>query len=515
MGKILLAASSALLIASGMSFQIFEGDSKTVPIVLLVLAVLGALLGWYLNRQEMSRMLKSRETKVGAYNVILTLFVIASIVVVNMMARMAPWKKDLTHNKINTLSEQSIKIMQDLAQDIVATAFVNTTSDEKQKAEDLFALYKGHTTKLSVNYYDPNKSPEIARAYQVKAYNSVVLEIPGPKDEQGNPTAKRKVTVEEISEEKITAGFIRLLQETLPLVYFTTGHGEAPLTGTDRAGISAFTEQLPNTGIESKELNLVTSGGIPADAKVVALVNPQKQFLPVEIEALRSFLKKGGSVVAFVEGTQTTREFTDLLKEFGVVVGDNIVIDPTSRLLGASPAMPIIQDFSLTHAISRDFKGGAILGLSSSVKPEDKMPEGLRGEIIAKTTAAAWAENSYKKPPFKKDNSDTPGPVPVVVAVEGKLAGMEKPLRLVVAGDSTFVTNELSRGAGNQDFASNILSWSAGVEGTISIRPKEPGVESFNWNARLGLLMQWFYVVILPLAIIVSGVVIWVRRRRL
>ena len=59
----------------------------------------------------------------------------------------------------------------------------------------------------------------------------------------------------------------------------------------------------------------------------------------------------------------------------------------------------------------------------------------------------------------------------------------------------------------------NMISWLAGEEEQISIRPKPTDIRPLNMTGDLKITFFWLYAVLFPFVVIMIGVIIWFRRR--
>jgi ABC-type uncharacterized transport system involved in gliding motility auxiliary subunit len=87
--------------------------------------------------------------------------------------------------------------------------------------------------------------------------------------------------------------------------------------------------------------------------------------------------------------------------------------------------------------------------------------------------------------------------------------------RLVVLGTSTFASNQGLGFQGNRDLFLNIVSWLAGQEGEIAIRPKDTRQNPIFLTSAQSRTVLWLSIVILPGAVMVCGIWLVVRRRRI
>ena len=86
---------------------------------------------------------------------------------------------------------------------------------------------------------------------------------------------------------------------------------------------------------------------------------------------------------------------------------------------------------------------------------------------------------------------------------------------MVVYGSALFAANQFMRLGVNADVIMNALSWVLEDEEFISIRKKEDDSSTVSLSAITVNIFFLCSVFVVPLAIAIAGVVIWLRRRRL
>jgi ABC-type uncharacterized transport system involved in gliding motility auxiliary subunit len=86
--------------------------------------------------------------------------------------------------------------------------------------------------------------------------------------------------------------------------------------------------------------------------------------------------------------------------------------------------------------------------------------------------------------------------------------------RLVVIGDSDFITDRYVDMAGNMNLFLNAVDWLAGRQDLISVRPKVADVRMLDLTARQSQVVFWLSVVVVPGGTVLAGVSAMVRRRR-
>jgi ABC-type uncharacterized transport system involved in gliding motility auxiliary subunit len=112
---------------------------------------------------------------------------------------------------------------------------------------------------------------------------------------------------------------------------------------------------------------------------------------------------------------------------------------------------------------------------------------------------------------------DLQGPLTTVIAVSGKKKDSKAAheTRIVVLSSSQFTNNQFSRYGANVDLFLNSVSWAVEDESMISIRTKEEDSGKIELTQNQGVAIFLSCVILIPLAIAVFGIVIWVRRKKL
>jgi ABC-type uncharacterized transport system involved in gliding motility auxiliary subunit len=296
--------------------------------------------------------------------------------------------------------------------------------------------------------------------------------------------------------------------------------------------MSQAKEQLEKANYTVKDLELARTGKIPADASVVVVPGPKTDLLPPELGAIDEYLAQGGHVLIMADPLQADG-LAKYLAKYGVTLGQDLVVEPSpiGRLLGVGPEVPLVMQYE-QHPITKDMaKVMTGFPLTRSVSPAKTPPKGMTVTTLAKTSPESWGETNLaglrKGEPASRDATDTPGPVPVLLAVTieptpgPKAAGQaeaeesKKPKgRLVVLGTSTFASNQALGFQGNRDLFLNIVAWLAGQEDEIAVRPKDPRQNPiFATEAQKNAIL-WLSMVVVPGAVMVCGIVLVVRRRR-
>ena len=481
----------------------------------LLVVLLGAMA--WLYQRELRAAAQTRAVRYGTNTAVTIGLVFAILIVINFLNFGHFVRKDLTKNQRHSLSEQTVKIIKDIKSDIKLTVFTKTAEREGVKAVVDNYLY--HTKKITAEYVDPDRDPVRAKAANVKKYGTAIIS-----------SGTRDTRVEELNEEKLTNALLKVLKEKSISVCFLTGHGERSFEATEATSFSQLKSEFASQNYEAKAVNLVEEGKIPADCTVVLIMGPQKAFFDKELAALKEWVLNGGRALFAIDppikgGPDYTQSLKSMLSEhFFITFASNLVLDPTSRLLKVTEAVPVVALYSKEHPVTRDFQAASLFPLTSTLDLLPSPPATLKTWWLTKSTPKAFATTDLKtiaagKPVTLGSEGTGVGPHVLMIAAEGDAKGAKKegrPVSRVIAmGTSQVATNQWIRYAANADLFLNAVSWLADDESLISIRPKDEGNQMPSLEQTSARYIQLITMILLPGGILLFGAFIWVRRRRL
>ncbi len=487
-------------------------------VMVLSIGGFGLLLfacGLFLDRQRVLAVLKGRRTRAAGASLGYVLTVLAVVVLVNFIATRHHKRFDLTENKAFSLSEQTIKVLEHLPREVTVIAFYEE-APPKEKLKDLLKEYSLRSPRLKYEFVDPVSHPAEAKRYGITEYGTVVLEC-GKQESRANMP----------DEEALTNALIKVTQERERVVYVTTGHGEHDLKDSARSGLSVLKAELEKQHYTVKPL--VLNEGVPADSSVVVIAGPQKPFLDAEAGMIKAYLGKGGRVFC-MQDPGTDPGLKEILDAYGVKVRKDLIVDRVSQIFGSDPRIPMVppEGYDEFHPVTKSFRYQTFYPLASSIEIQDKLPDGVTATKLAQTSQYSWGETNEQEllsGHMRLDPSDTKGPLTLAAAIvrkpTGAAAAQSKEgstadeTRLLIFGDSDFLTNGYLGAAGNGDLALSGVAWLSEQEELVSIRPKTSMPSIVLLTREQAITYLWLIVALAPVSTIVVGVGIWFRRKRL
>ena len=449
----------------------------------------------------------------GSSNLTAAVFlVLALTVIITLLSNRHYLRWDMTFTGEHSLSEKTLQVLKTIEDPVTIKAFVQVDLQGADQLKRLLGAYTYASPKITYEAIDPERNPGMAVRYNVKSVNTLVLE-----------GYKRSQTVKLADEENITNGLIRLVKSELEKVYWVTGHGEKAFKGGEPESLTALQESFTAQNYEFQDLYLMQKE-IPEDASLVVVAAPEKRFFPEEVEALKKYLDKGGSLLIFLEPF-VDGGLKEFLNSYGIDTSGHIVVDKMSRVMGGDYLIPMVANYGV-HEITKDFRLTSFFPLARAVEVGSEKKKGVTLTGLAFTSAESWAETdriALDQGRVAYDDRDRLGPLSlaVVAELEPPVENPSEPSshtitgkgRMVVFGDVHFATNKYISVSGNNDFIVNSVNYLVGRGDLITIKKEPKPADTLMLSKNQGLMLFMVPVVFIPLFVLLLGIAVWYRRR--
>jgi ABC-type uncharacterized transport system involved in gliding motility auxiliary subunit len=455
-----------------------------------------------------SRWIETRQTKYAAYVTVYILVILAIISVANVLANRYNKSYDSTANKKYSLSDQTAKIVKGLSQPATITYFDKTSSFSTGK--DLLERYTTLSPKIKLEYVDPDKNPQAARAAGISKYGTTVVQIGAKKEEAKTMT-----------ESDITGAFIRDLKSSTRTVCFVSGSGEHQIEDTERNGFSRLKDALTKDDYVVKSISLIEKAEVPAECTAIIVAGPKTDYQQPEVDALKKYVEAGGRAMFMLDPplkigkpTGDNDALTNLLQSWGVTVDKDLLLDenPVGQLMGVGPQVALVSAYD-SHPIVNEMKGTATgfpLSRSMSVKNTDKATV----QKLFESSESSFATTKLDSPNVSvTDPNNKKGPLTIGAAGSYNTGKENAEGRFVVVGTSIWATNSFLSFNGNSDLALNAMNWLSSDEDLISIRPKPEEDRKLTMTRSQFAWVRLSSQFLFPAALLIAGISVWWRRR--
>ena len=510
------AVGLALWVVAGI-LRLLGNQPTERLIALLVIGVIFMALYVYARPAQVRAAVTSRGVRYGSNALVITLAFIGIIVLVNFLGSRYHTRQDLTANKSFTLSPLTVQALKDLKEPVRATGFFTVQGQgNRQTVSDLMREYANVNDQFSYRFIDPEAEPQIANDYKVQFDGTVIFE-----------RGARRENALQTDEQGLTNALLKVSQDKQPTTYFTTGHGEHGPEDSGNNGLSLMKGAMEqeNYKVTTLDLKSITET-LPSDITALIIAGPRQPFDPQEVKVVQDYLAKGGRVLILLD-PQVDAGLDGLLKDWGLQTRNDVVYDPKQGFFGQAQ-VPVVNNYP-SHTVTQDLTGmSTFFPGVRSIQTVTPPPAGKTPNPLLTTSDASWGEtdlDSVKNQNAKLDDGkDAKGPLTLAFAAEDTSSG-STPARLVVFGNSTFVTNgtltaRITVGgqqsqvqSGNGLLFGNALHWLAGQENLIQIPPKAPNQQPIFLTSEQSAFVFWSTFLLIPAAILILGILVWWRRR--
>ena len=538
------------LVGAGVVARFLQPDLVELRYWLLVSGLVCILLYVLGQWREITRLFARRQARYGTLATTTILLVLGILTAVNYVMSRQNKRWDLTAARQYSLSDQTKRILEGLEAPINILVFARES--EFPRYRDRLQEYEYTSDQVSVEYIDVDRQPLVAGQYEVQSYGTVVFDY-----------QDRIERVVSDTEQDLTNTLIKAVEGEERRIYFLQGHGEKDIVSSERDGYSSVSGSLDLDNFSVESLVLVQAGKVPEDAAALVIAGPTTDFLPAEIDELRTYLRAGGKALFLLDppttsGAPELSNLTELLREWAIEIGNNVVVDFSGmgQLIGTDASVPVAASYP-PHAITDRFNLLTAYPLARSVNPILGGVDGRFALPFVETSPRSWAEadiNELVTGEVEMDETegDVPGPITIAAAVsapapeppastsdedstsadaddaepsesEGEEGADEAEedqddeptpeTRVAVIGDSDFAANFGLGIQGNRDLFLNTVSWLAQQENLIAIRPREPEDRRLTLTADQQSRALLISLLMIPGAVLAIGVYTWWRRR--
>ena len=435
------------------------------------------------------------------------LFVVLFLALVMLLAFAArdyrqEW--DVTRSARNSLSQPTLDVLRQLdgPVSVTAYAFSNDPSGANlhKLIEERLRAYRRAKPDLQLTLVDPREDPKRAEAAQVRAPNELVIEYRKRVERLG---------LAEFSETTFASALMRLMRGSASLVLWLEGHGERRLDGIANHDLGEFGRQLQQKGLKLNSLNLALAQDVPTNAAMLVIASPQSDLQPAEVESIQRYLQAGGNLLWLID-PEPLHGLNPLAEMLGLVLTPGTIVDPALRPRAGPPVFAVASTYG-SHPITASFRYNTMFPHARQIGVAES--DEWRIAPLVEVAQRGWVEMGPldDKPTFDQAR-DLPGPVTIAAAFERMVGDRQQ--RIIVVGNAAFLSNTYLGNGGNLQLGTAMVNWVAAEDAMVAIDPR-PAPDSRLDIGQLTLYAIAFgFLLVLPLAFLLTGTFIWWRRRR-
>ena len=516
-----------------------------------------------------------RSVKIGTYTFITGVILLALLIVANLLVGVLPAKItqfDTSGLGLTEISDETEKFVSGMDED-VTIYWLCEDGAEDQQLRLLLSRYEEAGKHITVKIVDPLKEPTFTSKYadstlspfsfivessrrhtvidagDLYYYTNLLFplvyqmypqyipaELLGPMTAASLSSAcsqygtvityimaQSGYTVEDITqfntfhsfcgEAQLTSALDFVTREYIPHGYLLTGFG-------DKTPSESLSELLGTMGMELDKLDLSTSGGIPVDANCLVLYSPTRDLTPHEASLITAYLNQGGSLMLNTspELVESCPNLNSVVALFGLTAQKGLVQEGDTSFISGNQ-YTLVPTVSTQHAATAYVTSGGFkpqLPNCHAIGVAEKLPEGVTVTPLFTTSDKAVLVTTDKTATLTEAGKHH---VAVAAAKNVTTAdGTAKTASLTWYASANAFTDtaaESSQGGNYYFYAATMSLMSESFTSSyMKLTPVALQTESLEVSDGAALAIFAITVILLPVALLTVGIVIWVRRKR-
>ncbi len=459
--------------------------------------------------------------KVGAYSVTGILLAIAAVVAVNLGLNYVPEQYssfDLTENRLYALTDETKAFLSGLSEDITIYVLAEEGAGDADFSKTLERM-ADQSAHIKIKYVSPAKNPNFYQNYTDVQPSSGSLIVEGERRstvvdygdiytyEMDYSTYSYQTTGYD-GEGQTVSALAYVTTEDMPVFYAIGGHGELELE-------EKFVNTITKENASCETLMLYSVDEIPEDAQGVILNAPTSDYSKEDAEKVIAFLQKGGNaliVSTMVEGEMTN--FKSILDFYGITEVDGTIVEQDRNYYYQNPyyLFPEIASAEVTAPLA----DGLVFAPFSKGLSYDEEADDIHYTPLLTTSGSAFSKTDITdSSDYSKGANDIDGPFTVSLEVEKSTEDGSVSHAYVVGGESLFTSLADDMAPGNNvKLFSSMISMLADHESSVAVPVKSLSMPNLVFSAQTAYIAAVLCVIVIPLAILAAGLVVWLRRRR-
>ena len=469
------------------------------------------------KKEKKDLTISQRKVRHGILSTVAVVVVIAAVIILNVFLSSKNWSIDLTSSKLYTLSDATEKMLDTLKKDTKITVyFLNAKGNTNSVYTNILDQIENASKYVTVEYKDLELYPDFASKYITDGSNAAENDM----IVVGNDRSRYVSSSDYVSydygedgsasttvnlESKLVSAIDYCMTGEATKVYTLTGQGETDLSDNFQSGLS-------NDNYDIESLDVVVSGGIPKDCKLLIINSPTSDLSDSLVENIEEYMDNGGKLFVTLNPNQTYEKLNALLLKYGVKVNEGIVVENGSGYyMGNYPTylLPTLASHDITQPISS--KSMHILAPVSKGLSAEKV-DGYTVTDLLVTSNDSFSKVDVSSGSGEKTKDDIDGPFAIAQIVTNK----DDEGVVFVSGSSSMDVSDIDSvvSGANSSFYCNAVNYMTAQESKIAV--KSPTVTNTHavFTSFASKMITAIGLIGIPVLLIVLGIVVIVVRKR-
>ncbi|MBQ8965589.1 GldG family protein [Ruminococcus sp.] len=506
--------------------------------------------------------------------VFLALLVLVNVVATVLFERY-PITIDLTKDKIYSMTEESEEYVKNVDRDVLVTIFADEEtyinySAYNQQAIELLKNYCKMNHHISYRFMDIDSNPDVIKSYSDNISEFDIIfetdsEVDGEtvkrtrklgmidlltfNDEFITQLSQSGMSIDIIreqagsdlkvlsyygqavessnAEQAFTSALMTVTDPDPVYVTFLNGRNEAADLVTGGSPLSYFKTLLVANGYNVNEIDITTEE-IPSETDIAVIAAPTVDYLPEEVQKVSDFLNNGGQLgrqLIYVASysQDKTPNLDEFLAEYGLEIGDGVICESYGENYINYPYITKATDVS--DNFSQDVISKDLLISAMYTRPVNTLFD--EQNMVSTEKYVQSTDNAYTA---ELEYNSSYEQVPSDILTRGKQCYFAVGSKAKFADDGsgdTAYSNVLCFGSeyllqsnilsaqqyDNSEYFFSVLAGVTHKSDGIFIKPKTIKGTAFDIDQSKKTVLMWTFIVILPVAVLAVGLVVWLRRK--
>jgi ABC-2 type transport system permease protein len=503
-------------------FNNFIEGTFDVTAVVYYLSIIFIML--FLTCQGIQKRRFSISTKnltLGAFSSTMIVIAVAITIIVNLVVAQLPstiTSIDMTEDKLYSITDTTKDLVSTLEDEVVFYVIADkdnvdaTLLQTIEKFDDL-------SEHILVEYKDPVISPDFYKTYTDEISEGSVIVVSGEKSkvidindvyeyEMDSTTYEYNVTGYD-GEGLLTSAISYVTSENTAKAYIIEGHNELALEDT-------FLSAIEKENITTETINLLQYDTVPEDATFLIINAPTTDFSEEDTTKIMDYLNNGGNLFVTSSYSETDLpNFDSIIQQYGITIADGMVVEGDTNYYNQVPfyLLPEVANDTVTNGVYNTYY--VFVPYAQGIILPETATDGIEITDLLTTSSDAFSKIDVSNmDSYDKSLGDIDGPFSVGVRISNTLNEMESTVYLFTS-ESIFsaAADEVVSGANSILFSNCIGSFVE--DDTISAVPvKSYSIQYVTTTQADIIIIGVCTSIVLPLLSIITGLVIWLRRRK-
>jgi len=443
------------------------------------------------------KLLNSKKIRCGIGATVITVMFIIFVLLVNTFVSVVTDKFpglniDLTANRQFDISEATVEALKTVEKP-VSMKLLLPGSEGEPMIEELLNRYKQIKDDIEITKLNIEKNPAIAQKYEnVDPYGTLIIEI-GDKYEAisvgaiyGNSGSMEK------AEGLITNGIMAAYKGVKKTVYFSEGHGELPAYGIAQAAAKNYYE-YDVLDITTKKIE---------NCDMLVIFCPDTDFSQGEIALIESYVLNGGNLQIYLSPEhEYLPNLCEYIREWGVDVKNEVIVEKNQENVTQQKMFIAVKD---DNDYTKNVKKNQYYTYAFKLDNLYSNTKGITLHQVLKSTDKATTLNQ---------DGDT-GNIGTHIISMFSERGLDdnSTVKMYVSGSSLLFEN--SDYMYNEEICQSVMMGILPSKNYVEIADKmTQDVKLLMTGTDLAFVA--IVIFLLAIGILVSGIVVWSRRRKL